>query len=436
MKKKVSGELNSVSSRNSTNYTENADWLNVLRDPKEAQINYTLPLPVEKEGDNLIISNLIIVQSRNTDNLNYAVVKITYKDDATIYTIHDLEEKYNYTSQSNAQNETGRIIGDCYEIMFEIPWSIEVGGTVVHGSDIHTELICNDGGGTSGSTGESGGGETFPIPTGGGSEGIDDNDGSISIVGNPTVEDAVEAHNLEKKIDDSQLEPCMQSIMTDLKNLNKGVGEIIQKFAGDLNGYNWEVKDGDLPENQNAFTSQQYNSVTGTVTSTFDTDKFQNASDLSIARTILHEAVHAIILADSRNIPTEVGTKYPDLIRDYALQKFGGDANSIQHAEFVRNFVNEIAVALNQYGTLKGYSSEENFSPQYYKDLAWGGLTHWTKLDENGDPLTDDQGNVIFEETTWFQSEYRFSSSRNRVLNIIKDEQEGNANQKGNNAGC
>jgi len=101
-----------------------------------------------------------------------------------------------------------------------------------------------------------------------------------------------------------------------------------------------------------------------------------------------------------------------------------------------RIFVNEIAVALNQYGTLKGYSSEENFSPQYYKDLAWGGLTHWTKLDENGDPLTDDQGNVIFEETTWFQSEYRFSSSRNRVLNIIKDEQEGNANQKGNNAGC
>ncbi|WKK85392.2 hypothetical protein QYS48_26295 [Marivirga arenosa] len=410
MKEKLSGELNSVSSRNSTNYTENADWLNVLRDPKEAQINYTLPLPVEKEGDNLIISNLIIVQSRNTDNLNYAVVKITYKDDATIYTIHDLEEKYNYTSQSNAQNETGRIIGDCYEIMFEIPWSIEVGGTVVHGSDIHTELICNDGGGTSGSTGESGGGETFPKLTGAEPDGTEGIDLSISIVGNPTVEDALEAHNWEKQIEDSQLEPCMQSIMTDLKNLNKGVGEIIQKFAGDLDGYNWEVKEGKLSQGT-GMTLTRYNNSTGTTTSIFDSKSWPNASDLSWARTILHEAVHAKLVAHYNvDRPDFLGT-YTDMVQDWNTYQ---NWEIVHHEEFARSLIKGITDALKEFGIQRGYSHHR----QFYQDMSWAGL----------------QETEIFKKLP--------SAVRERILNVNsieltgKDLSQISQTQKGTDAGC
>jgi len=373
LKEKVSGELSSMSFRNSTNYTENADWLNVLRDPKEAQINYTLTLPVEKEGDNLTISNLIIVQSRNTDDLNYAVVKITYKDDATIYTIHDLEEKYNYTSQSNAQNETGRIIGDCYEIMFEIPWSIEVGGTVVHGSDIHTEL-------------------------------------SISIVGNPTVEDALEAHNWEKQIEDSQLEPCMQSIMTDLKNLNKGVGEIIQKFAGDLDGYNWEVKEGKLSQGT-GMTLTRYNNSTGTTTSIFDSKSWPNASDLSWARTILHEAVHAKLVAHYNvDRPDFLGT-YTDMVQDWNTYQ---NWEIVHHEEFARSLIKGITDALEEFGIQRGYSHHR----QFYQDMSWAGL----------------QETEIFKKLP--------SAVRERILNVNsieltgKDLSQISQTQKGTDAGC
>ena len=66
----------------------------------------------------------------------------------------------------------------------------------------------------------------------------------------------------EKLIDDSQLKSCMKSLMTGIKNLNNGMAWVIQKFAGTTPGYNWEMKDGGtLGQNENALTSNLYNSV-------------------------------------------------------------------------------------------------------------------------------------------------------------------------------
>jgi hypothetical protein len=83
------------------------------------------------------------------------------------------------------------------------------------------------------------------------------------------------------KIDDTQLKPCMKSILNGIKNLSNGsVAGIIQKFAGETPGFNWKLKDGVLPPDWNAATSPKYNNNTGTVTTTFDSQKFNNASDL------------------------------------------------------------------------------------------------------------------------------------------------------------
>lgn len=60
--------------------------------------------------------------------------------------------------------------------------------------------------------------------SGGGVGGVDGDD-----------EDELQKWEDEKVIDD-ELDPCMQTIVEDLK----GVGEIIQKFAGETPGYNWE----------------------------------------------------------------------------------------------------------------------------------------------------------------------------------------------------
>ncbi len=180
-------------------------------------------------------------------------------------------------------------------------------------------------------------------------------------------------HWEEEQILDTQLKPCMKTILSDIKNLTQGsIGQIIQKFSGSVPGYNWELKDASLVNTQNAFTSQVYNKNTGTVTTTFDGSKFSASTEISIARTILHESVHAFLIAHFNVDPLVATSSYPDLVKDYALQVYGGNANDIQHAEFVRNFINEIAISLEEFGKNKGYT----YSIQFYQDLAWGGLTH------------------------------------------------------------
>jgi hypothetical protein len=44
--------------------------------------------------------------------------------------------------------------------------------------------------------------------------------------------------------------------------------------------------------------------------------------------------------------------------------------------------------------------------------MAWGGLTHWTKKDSNGNIIKDSLGKPITEETKWFKIAFPNSSDR------------------------
>jgi hypothetical protein len=173
----------------------------------------------------------------------------------------------------------------------------------------------------------------------------------------------------DERIIDQNLRPCMQPVISDIKNLGQGsVGRIIQRFAGSTPGYNWELTDGRLAGGINAHTSQNYNSSTGTVTTTFDSYKFTNSTDLSVARTILHESIHAYLVAYFRLDPLSASQTFAQLLQDYFQLQ---DVNAAHHNEMTRNFVNEIAIALQEYGINKGY----NLDFEFYQDMAWAGLT-------------------------------------------------------------
>lgn len=274
-----------------------------------------------------------------------------------------------------------------------------------------------------------GGGTTISGP-GNGSSGstqpadIDSGTGIKPIPGYKTSKPVVVIpERWEDQIDDTGLKPCMKTILSDLKNLTNGsVGQIVQKFSGSTPGYNWEVKDGALAGDQNAFTSQAYNKATGTVTTTFNSKKFTDATNLSIARTILHESIHAYLIALAKNDPLATSKSYQQLIKDLATL----NANDAQHAEFVRSFVGDIAKSLQELGEKYGYKYPSSF----YNELAWGGLTH----------TSDPQGNSI--ETPWFINSYPNSVDRKRILDTINTELTGkdsNGNKKpqmGKNAGC
>lgn len=229
------------------------------------------------------------------------------------------------------------------------------------------------------------------------------------------------------KIDDTKLKPCMQNVLSNLQCLANGsVASIIQKFSGSIPGYNWEMKDGVIRGGQNAQTSQSYNKSTGTVTTIFDATKLTNASDLSVARTILHESIHAYLVAYFKVDPINAAKTYSDLVKDYAQQLYGGNSNSLQHAEFVRNFVNDIALALNEFGTNQGYVLPFRF----YQDLAWGGLTQQVS------------GTGVVSDTPWFLLSFPNVADRDRINNVItieltKKDINGNPQPpKGATAGC
>ena len=223
--------------------------------------------------------------------------------------------------------------------------------------------------------------------------------------------------NVNQSINTAGLSPCIQNVVNDIQKLSSKstVGGIINKFCDGLNKtMNWNLADKSLPAGQYGATSQFYNTATGEVTTFLDPSKYQTATTISVARTILHESIHAYLIALSRTDPTSYGKTYTDMINDYSQQKFGGDGNAIQHEEFVRDFRISIAKALQEFGESKGYSH----SQQFYSDMAWGGL----------------QGTTVFQKLQ--------ISDQKRINNVVEIEltnydTEGNLKkQSGVKAGC
>jgi len=218
--------------------------------------------------------------------------------------------------------------------------------------------------------------------------------------------------DFEKEIDDKDLKNCMKSILNSLKNINNSVGDIIAKFAGNTPGFNWEVKDGPLSGGTGQ-TSISYNRSTGTATSTFDSQAWKDASDLSWARTILHESIHANIVASFGNDYFQAQQTFSDFFREFQDSR-NPNYNDLQHAEIVRNYVGDIANSLKEYGVAKGY----NLSDEFYNDLAWGGL----------------------QETDAFKS--KPINEQERILNVSAIELTGkdlngqSKTKKGKDAGC
>lgn len=215
-----------------------------------------------------------------------------------------------------------------------------------------------------------------------------------------------------EEIDTTQLAPCMQTILADLKELTLGVGQIIAIFEGNTPGYNWEIKDGRLSSIETALTSTMYDFQTGTVTTILNSRQWKQATELSWARTLLHEAIHAYLVVLDKNEPLALKTgTYPELMHDYFT---GVDPDIAQHEEMARNFVKGIADALEEYGIKKGYKHPR----QFYDDMSWAGLYN----------------------TRYFSNLPRKDRARILNVNLIEltgiDAQGDRKRQKGKNAGC
>jgi len=172
---------------------------------------------------------------------------------------------------------------------------------------------------------------------------------------------------------------------------------------GSVPNFSWYMQDGSLSTNSNAETTPTYNRTTNNVSTTFDYRKYTSGSDLAVARTLLHESVHAYLVTYfGTNI--NASSTYSDLVDNY-YNITHQNLNAAQHNIMVTSFTGSIAVMLQNYGQSKGY----NIPYQYYSDLAWGGLTY----------------------TTAFTS--LSQTDKNRIMDVLNTEQVGR-NRYGNQA--
>lgn len=180
--------------------------------------------------------------------------------------------------------------------------------------------------------------------------------------------------------------------MEQILNLKEGkiVGEIINQFSGDIPNWNWQLKEGMLPTNQNGQTSL----ITGGALTILDYNKLSKATNLAVARTIIHESIHAYLTVYFRNDPINAAKDYPGMLHAWLKTKHP-DYNQIQHDEMEKSFVGEIATALKEFGQARGYQLDDYI----YNDLAWGGLDYDNNFQLSDDDKIRIQNRINAEQT-------------------------------------
>ncbi len=228
----------------------------------------------------------------------------------------------------------------------------------------------------------------------------------------------------DDRIDDSKLtNPCAKIIFSGLKTemikkdllkkfmvtpngIKLTFAEEILKLFNDSNTFDLTIENGSLT-NSNGSTS-------GTKI-IIDNSYLKKATQLSIARTMIHEMVHAFLNVKYSQ-PIDAGFDFRQKMELYT-QESGCDINDVErfHHEFMGQYVNAIAISL--YNWDSKYGTGGNLGWDYYKFMAFGGLY----FEENG----------ITQETYSFQVLIPKQTDRDKIKNILKNEQDGNSNSKG-----
>ncbi|MCH7413264.1 hypothetical protein MM213_07205 [Belliella sp. R4-6] len=164
----------------------------------------------------------------------------------------------------------------------------------------------------------------------------------------------------------------------------------------------------------NGSTTSGFNNSNGKkeVTITLSNHYLNNATRLSIARTIIHEMVHGYIVHELNSGNFDFMSDFGDKYENYLLDK-NPDMNRAQH-ELMGGYVDMMAFSLKKWDSIFG-DGGGNLGDDYYRAMAFGGL-----FKTNTNTPTDSFKELIPK-----------SSDRLKIKNILKNEQDGNENAKG-----
>jgi len=217
---------------------------------------------------------------------------------------------------------------------------------------------------------------------------------------------------IESKIESLQLDYCSSQILDKLKSLQQNdMAKILLRFGTFQNIYDWELRTSNplIDPNNLAETDWKRDSDDNAIDYNYLTyikpSYVNQATQISIARTILHEMLHTYLISlvdDANDTGTIEVTDFPILWNALVNETYDNNPNRLQHEQISRKFIIPLKDALKEWDNSKE-------SDQYYEDLAWGGLIETSTF------------NTLFPQGT---------IPRNRILNTNNAEDK-NSNQNG-----
>lgn len=172
--------------------------------------------------------------------------------------------------------------------------------------------------------------------------------------------------------------PCQKIVIQDAIGVCSPLTQAVLNAFESNDGTNliFEVSNS-ITSNGNTSSSSVYDPNTSTcnITIKIRQSYLETATDLSIARTVIHESLHAMfvymfeegLLTSSNGTPLD---GFSDLVEAHINYLSGLPANlGVAHHILMTDFVEDMATSLSIYASSMGYSNSFNF----YKNLCWSG---------------------------------------------------------------
>ena len=179
--------------------------------------------------------------------------------------------------------------------------------------------------------------------------------------------------------------PCIENILNKIRDTDSGtVAKIITVLSGNTPGFDWEIEEvpqinpphDPLANAVTAFLPNYRRAITW-----LNNSRMQNATNIMVAQTLLHEAVHAFLYDyyhNSLNLPTSVrdsllGLPYVKLLKDF-MKKKESTASNLHHNIMINSLRNHIKNALKNACLILGFNLTGTQLEEFCSDMSWGGL--------------------------------------------------------------
>jgi hypothetical protein len=217
---------------------------------------------------------------------------------------------------------------------------------------------------------------------------------------NNLSQELIDQQWLDEKVKDSTNNPCVSDALSTLSSINEKLPKLIRSFFSSDANFSMTLTMEDLGKKSGGETKPNVSTNDFKVSIN---KYFNQATDLALATTIIHEAFHCQLMSWFREavknnnlaLQQELATQYGYLFTseilssDSNLSHIVNGMNKTQHQDIVNRYKDMIASALLEFAKARGI---ENIDIEYCKDLAWSGTMDSKAFEDLKD---DDKERII-----------------------------------------